>query len=97
MKTEQCLMCVVCFVLGWFVHNIVGKCGREHLATQQKVTNNKQTHLSPADAALERWHAADQAYTKCAVHCQYGGAYPGSVRECREDTCPPKPGPRPAR
>ena len=32
MKTEQCLMCVVCFVLGWFVHNIVGKCGREHLA-----------------------------------------------------------------
>jgi hypothetical protein len=33
MKTEVCLMCVVCFVLGWFVHNIVGKCGfgREHL------------------------------------------------------------------
>ena len=33
MKTEQCLMCVVCFVLGWFVHNVVGKCefGREHL------------------------------------------------------------------
>ena len=33
MKTEQCLMCIVCFVLGWFVHNVVGRCGfgREHL------------------------------------------------------------------
>ena len=27
MKTEQCLMCIVCFVLGWFVHNVVGRCG----------------------------------------------------------------------
>ena len=34
MKTEQCLMCIVCFVLGWFVHNVVGKCGfgREYLS-----------------------------------------------------------------
>ena len=32
MKNEVCLMCIVCFVLGWFVHNVVSKCGfgREH-------------------------------------------------------------------
>ena len=37
MKTEQCLMCIVCFVLGWFVHNVVGKCGfgTEHLKTRE--------------------------------------------------------------
>ena len=36
MKTEQCLMCIVCFVLGWFVHNVVGKCGfgTEHLKNE---------------------------------------------------------------
>ena len=102
MKTEQCLMCVVCFVLGWFVHNIVGKCGREHLATQQKVTNNKQPPLSPAEAAaaaLARWHAADREYTKCSNDCQYNGeSYsPGVMNKCIKDNCPPNPGNRPAR
>ena len=32
MKTEQCLMCVICFFLGYFVADVVSKCGfdREH-------------------------------------------------------------------
>ena len=38
MKKEVCLMCIVCFFLGYFVADVVSKCGfgREHLATQNK-------------------------------------------------------------
>jgi hypothetical protein len=34
MKKEVCLMCIVCFFLGYFVADVVSKCGfgREHLA-----------------------------------------------------------------
>lgn len=33
MKKEVCLMCIVCFFLGYFVADVVSKCGfgREHL------------------------------------------------------------------
>ena len=49
MKTEVCLMCVVCFVLGWFVHNIVGKCGREHLGRDIPcIKNSYQAKCQPS-------------------------------------------------
>ena len=36
MKKEVCLMCIVCFFLGYFVADVVSKCGfgREHYAAQ---------------------------------------------------------------
>ena len=27
MKKEICLICIICFILGWFIHNIISKCG----------------------------------------------------------------------
>ena len=38
MKKEVCLMCIVCFFLGYFVADVVSKCGfgREHLAFGNK-------------------------------------------------------------
>ena len=44
MKTEQCLMCIVCFVLGWFVHNVVGKCG---FGTEHLKVGCKKGHYKP--------------------------------------------------
>ena len=37
MKKEVCLMCIVCFFLGYFVADVVSKCGfgREHLVTAE--------------------------------------------------------------
>jgi hypothetical protein len=34
MKNEICLMCIICFLLGYFVADVISKCGfgsREHL------------------------------------------------------------------
>ncbi len=38
MKKEVCLICVVCFFLGYFVADVVSKCGfgREHYESQFK-------------------------------------------------------------
>jgi hypothetical protein len=34
MKKEVCLMCIVCFFLGYFICDVIGKCGfgREHMS-----------------------------------------------------------------
>ena len=61
MKTEQCLMCVICFVLGWFVHNVVGKCGfaAEHL------TKQSDKKISKESVGSKRWkYCWNAAYTK---------------------------------
>ena len=91
MKTEVCLMCVVCFVLGWFVHNIVGKCGREHLATQQNAIDNKQKRLGRTKGTAEEhddaWHERDREYVKCAYSACQGNISPALKVQCIKENC----------
>ena len=37
MKKEICLMCIICFLLGYFVADVISKCGfgREHMSEIQ--------------------------------------------------------------
>ena len=61
MKKEVCLMCIVCFFLGYFVADVVSKCGfgREHL------TSSDPEH-DPKQAPPGTWSG-----------CGHGGACPG--------------------
>lgn len=46
MKKEVCLMCIVCFFLGYFICDVIGKCGfgREHFL-QGKLTKTIDEEL----------------------------------------------------
>ena len=67
MKKEVCLMCIVCFFLGYFVADVVSKCGfgREHLASTGGGSINlaldKDTTLASDNRRLGRsgWEQAD--------------------------------------
>jgi len=47
MKKEVCLMCIVCFFLGYFVCDVIGKCGfgREHMSQHHDEDDSKVNTL----------------------------------------------------
>jgi hypothetical protein len=67
MKKEVCLMCIVCFFLGYFVADVVSKCGfgREHLASTggglMNLALDKENTLASKNRRLGRggWDIAE--------------------------------------
>ena len=69
MKKEVCLMCIVCFFLGYFIADIVSKCGfgREHLTNKkggQDVTDGQQHPPHPHQQPHPHPHPQPQQQTK---------------------------------
>ena len=51
MKREICLMCIICFLLGYFVADVISKCGfgREHMSEIESESGKRTRRRGPQE------------------------------------------------
>ena len=93
MKKEVCLMCIVCFFLGYFIADVVSKCGfgAEHLTKQsdkkKSVSSKNPLDIKTAGVATAAAAAAASAAASASkAPCMKGG--PGGCRRPGDSTAP---------